>query len=294
MADLGEAGRCRRRRPSRSGCRRGAARESAPRSPGCAGPARRSPRRRSPARPSDSRAGCDGRSGLRDRPGRPSPRPWSACRPASPVPPSAVSSCSTSCGDQPIRRGPRLVGDGGAGEHAGDLLAPGRPVEGDDAGQIAGFAAALLHPPVMGRLRRDLGRMGDDQHLALRPRAVPAARRRRPPWRRRCRCRPRRRPGSGALPEPASTTLSASMNRASSPPEAMRPMGPGAAPGLVATSKAMRSCPRGPHCGSASRSSRVAKLAFSSFSGGSSASTALSSLAAVLRRAAERRSAASI
>ena len=96
----------------------------------------------------------------------------------------------------------------------------------------------------------------------------------------------------GALPEAVSTTLRARRKRASSPPEAMRPMGPGVAPGLVATSKATRSIPFGPHWVSARLSMRVAKRAFSSFSGASSACTALSSLTAVLRRAAERRSAA--
>ena len=171
--------------------------------------------------------------GLRDRQARPSPRPWSACRPASPLPPSAVSSCSASCGDQPIGRRARLVADGGAGEHAGDLLAPGRPVEGDDAGQTAGLAAALLHPPVMlVACAATWGEWVTTRSWRLWPRAVPAARRRRPPWRRRCRCRPRRTPGWGRCLEPASTTLRASRNRASSPPEAMRPMGPGGAAGV--------------------------------------------------------------
>jgi hypothetical protein len=41
---------------------------------------------------------------------------------------------------------------------------------------------------------------------------------------------------SAAWP-PASTTVSASMKRASSPPEATCSIGPGAAPGLVVTTK---------------------------------------------------------
>ena len=50
----------------------------------------------------------------------------------------------------------------------------------------------------------------------------------------------------GAEPRSASTTLSASRNRASSPPEATFISGPGRVPGLVRTQNSTRSRPSGP------------------------------------------------
>ena len=96
------------------------------------------------------------------------------------------------------------------------------------------------------------------------------------------------RAAAATRPPPASTTRSASMTRASSPPDAILCSGPAAAPGLVAISKLTRSAPVGPHWSSPSGSSRVATFAFSSLSGGSSLVMAASSALAALVRAAVR------
>ncbi len=50
----------------------------------------------------------------------------------------------------------------------------------------------------------------------------------------------------GALPRSASATLSASMKRESSPPDATLTIGPGCEPGLVCTQNSTRSRPSGP------------------------------------------------
>ena len=79
------------------------------------------------------------------------------------------------------------------------------------------------------------------------------------------------------------------MKRASSPPEATCSIGPGAAPGLVVTTKPTWSQPKSPQRASSSLSSCTVKRAFSSFSGGSSSRTAASrNLMARLRRLAQR------
>src|ERR1700676_121197 len=90
----------------------------------------------------------------------------------------------------------------------------------------------------------------------------------------------------GAEPRSDSTTLSASRNRDSSPPEATFIKGPGRVPGLVCTQNSTRSKPCGPG-DFGSDSTCVANLARSSFSGASSALTALLSFSADLVRAAE-------
>ena len=90
----------------------------------------------------------------------------------------------------------------------------------------------------------------------------------------------------GAEPRSASTTLSASRKRASSPPEATFISGPGRVPGLVCTQNSTRSMPCGP-AAAASLAICVENLARSSLSGLSSALTALSSFSAALRRAAD-------
>ena len=91
----------------------------------------------------------------------------------------------------------------------------------------------------------------------------------------------------GAEPRSASTTLSASRKRASSPPEATFISGPGLVPGLVCTQNSTRSMPFGPGA-AASVSISVENFARSSFSGLSSPLTALSSAVADLARAVER------
>ena len=97
----------------------------------------------------------------------------------------------------------------------------------------------------------------------------------------------------GAEPLAASTTLSASMKRASSPPEATFISGASGVPGLAATRNSTRSMPCGPGLLRHRCRSRVSKRARSSLSGGSSAITALSSVFAVsLARAHSARSAA--
>ncbi len=95
----------------------------------------------------------------------------------------------------------------------------------------------------------------------------------------------------GAEPRSASTTLSASRKRASSPPEATFISGPGRVPGLVCTQNSTRSMPFGP-AASASLTISVEKRARSSLSGLSSALTALSSAVAALSRAFDSASAA--
>ena len=95
----------------------------------------------------------------------------------------------------------------------------------------------------------------------------------------------------GAEPRSASTTLSASRKRASSPPEATLISGPGRVPGLVCTQNSTRSMPLGP-AEAASLSISVENRARSSLSGFSSAFTALSSFCAPLRRASDNASAA--
>ena len=82
----------------------------------------------------------------------------------------------------------------------------------------------------------------------------------------------------GAEPRSASTTLSASRKRASSPPEATFISGPGRVPGLVCTQNSTRSMPFGP-AAAASLSIWVENCARSSLSGLSSPLTALSSAA---------------
>ena len=89
----------------------------------------------------------------------------------------------------------------------------------------------------------------------------------------------------GAEPRSASTTLSASRKRASSPPEATFISGPGRVPGLVRTQNSTRSMPCGPPA-SGSLAISVENVARSSLSGLSSALTALSSFS---RRLAPRR-----
>ena len=150
---------------------------------------------------------------------------------------------------QPLGRGAGLVGDGLAGKHAGNLLAPALAVEHEHA-----CRHGLAFGPVHGLLgdqdmligeRRDLRRMGhgEDLHLApSRARRSPTAAAVAPPT-----------PAStssktsvGAEPRAASTTFSASMKRASSPPDATFIKGPGSVPGLVRTKKATRSMPCGP------------------------------------------------
>ena len=125
---------------------------------------------------------------------------------------------------------------------------------GAEAGDLgAGGAAAhrLADLPVMRAARRDLRRVGDDQHLRpLRPAPAAGGRPRRR-WRRRRRGRSRRRSASGRSARALRQTLSARRKRDSSPPEAMRSIGPGGAPGFVATVKRTRSRPSGP--GSAGR-----------------------------------------
>ena len=95
----------------------------------------------------------------------------------------------------------------------------------------------------------------------------------------------------GAEPRSASTTLSASRKRASSPPEATFISGPGRVPGLVRTQNSTRSMPCGPPA-SASLSIAVEKRARSSFRGLSSRLTAASSFSAARLRAVDRVSAA--
>ena len=80
----------------------------------------------------------------------------------------------------------------------------------------------------------------------------------------------------GAEPRSASTTLSASRKRASSPPEATFISGPGRVPGLVCTQNSTRSMPFGP-AAAASLTISVENFARSSLSGLSSPLTALSS-----------------
>ncbi len=87
----------------------------------------------------------------------------------------------------------------------------------------------------------------------------------------------------GVEPFWASTTLSASISRASSPPEATRASGPGSWPGLVAISKAIRSAPSPDQSASVSGIRRTTKRALSSLSGGNSAITALASSPAARR-----------
>ena len=95
-----------------------------------------------------------------------------------------------------------------------------------------------------------------------------------------------------ASPTLARQTFSASRKRDSSPPEAMRAIGAGGVPGLVATVNCTRSVPCSDHSVSAKGARSVTNFAFSSLSGPSSAATALSSRAAPLRRAAACASAA--
>ena len=71
----------------------------------------------------------------------------------------------------------------------------------------------------------------------------------------------------GAEPRSASATFSASMKRASSPPEATFIIGPGRVPGLVCTQNSTRSAPSGPACASSVTICAV-KIARSSFNGG--------------------------
>jgi hypothetical protein len=94
-----------------------------------------------------------------------------------------------------------------------------------------------VSPPASdARPRRDLGRMGDDQHL----RAIGQRRRRRPTASAVAPPTPRSISSKISVSPGARVrqTFSASRNRLSSPPEAMRFKGPGGAPGLVATVKA--------------------------------------------------------
>src|ERR1700676_2462081 len=93
-------------------------------------------------------------------------------------------------------------------------------------------------------------------------------------------------PGVGAEPRSDSTTLIASRNRDSSPPEATFINGPGLVPGLVWTQNSMRSKPCGPG-DVGSDSICVMNFARSSFSGASSALTALLSFSADFTRTAE-------
>ncbi len=83
----------------------------------------------------------------------------------------------------------------------------------------------------------------------------------------------------------AKTTLSASMKRDSSPPEAIRAKGPGVAPVMVATSNWTRSRPWALHSASGSGVKTVRNRAFSSFKGGNSLATAASSFFAAAARA---------
>ena len=87
---------------------------------------------------------------------------------------------------------------------------------------------------------------------------------------------------SVSLPR-ARLTLSASRNRDSSPPDAIRSSGPDGAPGFVATVKATVSRPSGPGSPSLSRVSNTAR---SIFSGASSAAIDWSSRPAASVRAA--------
>ena len=96
----------------------------------------------------------------------------------------------------------------------------------------------------------------------------------------------------GAEPR-ASTTFSASMKRASSPPEAILPSGPNGWPGLVQTSNATRSAPSAPQSAPrpAARRRRAAGPVRAR-SGGSSAVTACASRVAAAARAPDRVAAA--
>jgi hypothetical protein len=116
----------------------------------------------------------------------------------------------------------------------------------------------------------------------LPPAAPAACRWHRPPHRPR-RYRFRRRSASGAEPLAASTTFSASMKRASSPPDAIFIRGARGVPGLVATMNSTRSTPW-PRAAPHRNATCVSKRAFSSLSAGSSAITCLSSALAALRR----------
>ena len=175
--------------------------------------------------------------------------------------------------------GARLVGDGRAGEHAGDLLAARA---GGPARRRGSRRGRRLSPRSLA-IRKCAGARG--------PR--PAARGSRPAPGTRSASRASRWPiasatapptpvsissktSVGAEPRSASTTFSASMKRDSSPPDATFISGPGRVPGLVCDPE-LDPVDAGPDRAVSGRSSiSVMKRARSSFSGGSSAFTAAS------------------
>ena len=235
-----------RRRPAATGCRRASARESAPRSPALRAPQRVvlgvGDRRRVLLVVERGRAAAISC-------GEP---PSSAA--------ASLGASGASTGDRarpllhrplPIRLGgggARLVGDLGAGQHAGDLLAALAPSSSArDVGARRGRprSHALADRQCRSARAATCGAWVTTSTCRARP-AAPAARRPRRPSRRRRRRRPRRRSASAREPRSASTTFSASMKRDSSPPEAILAIGPGRGPGLVATSKPTRSQPSGP------------------------------------------------
>ena len=97
--------------------------------------------------------------------------------------------------------------------------------------------ATVLDDGDLGRgRRRDLGEVGDDEHLVAAADLGEGARRRRSPRCRRCRRRPRRTPACAARRRRAvSTRRRASIERASSPPDATLVSGSGGVPGLAAS-----------------------------------------------------------
>ena len=162
---------------------------------------------------------------------------------------------------QLVGGGARLVGDGGAGQHAGDLLAAAGGVQ-------------LHHPRRRGALGAAGRPLAFSTRQCLTARAATCGE-----WvttrtcSRAASCASRS-PTAAAVAPPtplstssntsvgtgsasASTTFSASRKRDSSPPDAIFASGPGGRPGFVATSKATRSSPCSPQSLSGSRSKRV-------------------------------------
>ena len=148
---------------------------------------------------------------------------------------------------QPCGRGARLVGDRGAGEHAGDLLAPRRGVERHDPRRdpLRRATASLAMRKWLRARAATCGAWVTAMTCTPLRQARQALRRWRRRRRRRRRCRSRRRRASAPSRLSASTTFSASMKRASSPPEATFISGPGACRGWSATQNSTRSNPAG-------------------------------------------------
>src|SRR5687767_2671925 len=75
---------------------------------------------------------------------------------------------------QLVGGGAGFVGDGGAGQQAGDLLAPLLLVERGDGGDGVVAEGLLGDAPMLVGHRRDLWGVGDDQHLEMLGEALQA------------------------------------------------------------------------------------------------------------------------